>query len=117
MRRRSKAHLALHGKAAVFDRKTVFVGSFNLDPRSAALDTETVFVVHSPELAEQFLEAFATDFEPANAWRIGKVAGKHKVAWITEQPARIVVEPHDPASAWRRLVRSIESVLPIRSLL
>ena len=55
----SKAHLALHGKAAVFDRKTVFVGSFNLDPRSAALDTETVFVVHSPELAEQFLEAFA----------------------------------------------------------
>ena len=52
---RSKAHLALHGKAAVFDRKTVFVGSFNLDPRSAALDTETVFVVHSPELAEQFL--------------------------------------------------------------
>ena len=114
---RSKAHLALHGKAAVFDRKTVFVGSFNLDPRSAVLDTETVFVVHSPELAEQFLEAFATDFESANAWRIGKVAGKHKVAWITEQPVRIVVEPHDPATAWRRFVRSIESVLPIRSLL
>ena len=114
---RSKAHLALHGKAAVFDRKTVFVGSFNLDPRSAALDTETVFVIHSPELAEQLLDAFATDFEPANAWRIGKVAGKHKVAWITEQPAQPVVEPHDPAGAWRRFVRSIEKALPIRSLL
>jgi putative cardiolipin synthase len=114
---RSKAHLALHGKAAVFDRKTVFVGSFNLDPRSAVLDTETVFVVHSAELAEQFLEAFATDFEPANAWRIAKVSGKHKVAWITEQPMRIVVEPHDPATAWRRFVRALESVLPIRSLL
>jgi putative cardiolipin synthase len=115
---RSKAHLALHGKAAVFDRKTVFVGSFNLDPRSAALDTETVFVVQSPELAEQFLDAFATDFDPANAWRIGKVAGKRKVAWITEQGAeRIVVEPHDPASGWRRFVRSIETILPIRSLL
>jgi putative cardiolipin synthase len=113
---RSKAHLALHGKAAVFDRKTVFVGSFNLDPRSAALDTETVFVVHSPELAEQFLEAFATDFEPANAWRIGNVAGKHDVAWVTEQPVP-VVEPHDPASGWRRFVRSLEKILPIRSLL
>lgn len=104
-------------KAAVFDRKTVFVGLFNLDPRSAALDTETVFVLHSPELAEQLLESFATDFEPANAWRIGEVAGKHKVAWITEQPAQPVVEPHDPAGAWRRFVRSIEKALPIRSLL
>jgi putative cardiolipin synthase len=100
------------------DRKIVFVGSFNLDPRSAALDTETVFVVHSPELAEQVLQAFATDFDPNNAWRIGKVAGKHKVAWVTEQePVRLVVEPHDPASGWRRFVRSIEAILPIRSLL
>jgi putative cardiolipin synthase len=114
---KSKAHLSLHGKAAVFDRKIVFVGSFNLDPRSAALDTETVFVVQSPELAAQLLEAFATDFEPANAWRIGKVAGKRDVAWITEQPGRPVVEPHDPASTWRRFVRSIQKALPIRSLL
>jgi cardiolipin synthase C len=113
---RSKAHLALHGKAAVFDRKIVFIGSFNLDPRSAALDTETVFVVQSPELAEHLLEAFATDFEPANAWRIGPVAGKHAVAWITEQAVPIV-EPHDPASGWRRFVRSLEKILPIRSLL
>jgi putative cardiolipin synthase len=114
---KSKAHLALHGKAAVFDRKTVVVGSFNLDPRSAALDTETVFVVHSPELAAKLLEAFATDFEPANAWRIVKVAGKHDVAWITEQPGRPVAEPHDPASGWRRFVRSLQKALPIRSLL
>jgi phosphatidylserine/phosphatidylglycerophosphate/cardiolipin synthase-like enzyme len=113
----SKAHLALHGKAAVFDRKIVLVGSFNLDPRSAALDTETVFVVNSPELAAQFLQAFATDFEPANAWHIGKVAGKNKVGWITEEPSKPVLEPHDPASSWRRFVRSIEKVLPIRSLL
>jgi hypothetical protein len=67
-------------------------------------------------LAEQFLQAFATDFEPANAWRIGHVAGKQAVAWITEQPVPIV-EPHDPASGWRRFVRSLEKILPIRSLL
>lgn len=113
----SKAHLALHGKAAVFDRKIVFVGSFNLDPRSAVLDTETVFVVKSPQLAAQFLDAFATDFEPTNAWRIAKVAGKHAVAWVTEQPAHVVVEPHDPASSWRRFVRALASILPLRSLM
>jgi putative cardiolipin synthase len=113
----SKARLALHGKAAVFDRKTVFVGSFNLDPRSASLDTETVFVVQSAELAAQFLAAFATDFEPDNAWRIGEVAGQNEVTWITEEQPRRIVEPHDPASAWRRFVRAIERALPIRSLL
>ena len=114
----SKAHLALHGKAAVFDRQTVFIGSFNLDPRSMKLDTEIVLVVQSPQLAAQFLDAFATDFAPENAWRIADVAGKSDdVAWITQQPARPLVEPHDPANAWRRFVRSIERILPIASLL
>jgi putative cardiolipin synthase len=113
----SKAHLSLHGKAAVFDRKTVFVGSFNLDPRSMALDTETVFVVHSPQLAQQFLDAFAVDLAADNAWHIGNVRGRRSVAWITQQPRRAEVEPHDPASTWRRLVRSFEKLLPIRTLL
>jgi putative cardiolipin synthase len=111
----SKARLALHGKATVFDRKTVAIGSFNLDPRSKNLDTEMVFVVRSPQLAAQVLDAFAPDFAPENAWRIANVAGD--VAWITQDPVRPVVEPHDPASAWRRFLRSIERTLPIADLL
>ncbi len=113
----SKARLALHGKAAVFDRKTVFIGSFNLDPRSQNLDTEMVFVVYSPQLAAQFLDAFATDFAPENAWRIADVVDEDDVAWITQQPARPLVEPHDPASTWRRFLRSIERILPLAPLL
>jgi putative cardiolipin synthase len=111
---KSKAHLALHGKAAVFDRQTVLLGSFNLDPRSAHLDTETVFVVHSPELAEELLGAFDIDFQPANAWHIGKVVGKKNAAWITEHPHGADVEPHDPASVWRRMLRSMMKLLPLR---
>jgi putative cardiolipin synthase len=113
----SHAHLALHGKAAVFDRQTVFLGSFNLDPRSSSLDTETVFVVHSPELAARVLDAFATDFDPANAWRIGHVVGKNDVAWMSEWPGRADVEPHDPARLWRRVRRAISRLLPIRKYL
>jgi cardiolipin synthase C len=114
----SKARLAVHAKAAVFDRKTVFIGSFNLDPRSMNLDTEIVLVVQSPQLAAQFLDAFATDFAPENAWRIAPVAGEEDdVVWITEQPAQPLVEPHDPASAWQRFVRSIERFLPVAHLL
>jgi putative cardiolipin synthase len=113
----SKARLTLHGKATVFDRKTVAIGSFNLDPRSRNLDTEMVFVVRSPQLAARVLDAFAPDFAPENAWRIADVAGDGSVAWITEDPARPLVEPHDPASAWRRFLRSIERTLPIADLL
>jgi putative cardiolipin synthase len=113
----SCAHLALHGKAAVFDRSIVFLGSFNLDPRSMYLDTEAVFVVHSPELAEQLLQTFAVDFDAANAWHIGRVVGKKKAAWVTEQPHHDAVEPHDPASAWRRMIRSLASLLPVRPYL
>jgi putative cardiolipin synthase len=113
----SRAHLALHGKAAVFDGEVVFLGSFNLDPRSMYLDTEAVFVVHSPVLAAQVLDAFAVDFSPANAWHIGHVVGKKDSAWITEWPGRSDVEPHDPASLWRRMLKSIARILPIRSYL
>jgi hypothetical protein len=98
----SRAHLALHGKAAVIDRE---------------IDTEAVFVVHSPALAAQVLDAFAPDFLPANAWHIGHVVGKHDVAWITERPSRADVEPHDPAVFWRRVARSLAALLPIRDYL
>ena len=100
----------------MFDRKTVAIGSFNLDPRSMDLNTEMVFIVQSPQLAAQVLDAFAPDFAPENAWRIAAVAGDG-VAWITQDPARPLVEPHDPASAWRRFLRSIERMLPIANLL
>ena len=118
----SQARLALHGKATVFDRKTVAIGSFNLDPRSRNLNTEMVFIVRSPPLAAQVLDAFAPDFAPGNAWRIAAVAGDgvvagDSVAWITEDPARPLVEPYDPASGWRRFLRSIERNLPIDDLL
>jgi putative cardiolipin synthase len=95
----------------------VFLGSFNLDPRSEYLDTEVVFIVHSAQLSAELLDAFAVDFAPASAWRIGKVVGTNKVAWITEHPDRVDVEPHDPASLWRRVKRSFAAILPIRRFL
>lgn len=113
----SHAHLALHGKAAVFDRRTVFLGSFNLDPRSASLDTEGALVIHSSELAARLLATFAIDFAPANAWHIGSVVGKDGVAWMTEWPGRTDIEPHEPATWWRRMRRSFSGLLPLSKYL
>jgi putative cardiolipin synthase len=44
---------ALHAKAMAFDGKAVFIGSFNLDPRSAVINTEAGLYIESPELAKR----------------------------------------------------------------
>jgi cardiolipin synthase C len=65
-----KPEFSLHAKTVVFDRERVYVGSFNMDPRSTHLNTEIGLVVHSPELARRLLEVMANDFSPANSWRV-----------------------------------------------
>lgn len=62
----------LHAKMAVIDRKTVLVGSMNLDQRSAYLNTELGVMIRSPELARQILTAF--DFDA-----IGGIGGVYRV--------------------------------------
>ena len=39
----------------VFDRKDVFIGSMNLDPRSGDINTEAGLYIESPELAAQVI--------------------------------------------------------------
>jgi len=42
---------ALHAKSAVFDRKIGTIASFNLDPRSARLNSELLVITHDPAKA------------------------------------------------------------------
>ena len=51
----------LHAKLALIDRKTVLLGSMNLDQRSAYLNTELGVMVRSPELARQILAVYDFD--------------------------------------------------------
>jgi putative cardiolipin synthase len=43
----------LHAKTAVIDRSTVFIGSMNLDPRSASKNTELGIIAEAPQLAKE----------------------------------------------------------------
>lgn len=49
-----QAEDSIHAKAFVVDDKLLSIGSFNLDPRSAYLSTESMVVINSPELVEHF---------------------------------------------------------------
>ena len=54
----------------VFDREAVFIGSFNLDPRSAWINTEAGLYIESPELAERLVVYMATGVVPANSYHV-----------------------------------------------
>ena len=66
-----KLKYSLHAKSVVFDRDTVFVGSFNLNPRSQLLNTETALIIHSTELAQRIAADISLEMQPENSWRLG----------------------------------------------
>ncbi|KUJ80689.1 hypothetical protein AVO45_06555 [Ruegeria marisrubri] len=60
---------SLHAKTFVIDRQYLFVGSFNFDPRSAALNTEMGFLIRSPALAQDIMGGFDRNLA-ARAYRV-----------------------------------------------
>ena len=65
----SNAVFALHAKSMVIDGRTVYIGTFNLDPRSANLNTEVGILVDSKELADQLTASIERDIRPENSWQ------------------------------------------------
>jgi putative cardiolipin synthase len=60
---------ALHAKSMVIDSKQIFIGTFNLDPRSANLNTEVGVLIESQVLGRQLTESIERDIRPENSWR------------------------------------------------
>jgi len=60
---------AIHAKSMVIDGTKVFIGTFNLDPRSANLNTEVGALIESPELGQQLTQSIERDIRPENSWR------------------------------------------------
>jgi putative cardiolipin synthase len=60
---------ALHAKSLVIDNEVIFIGTFNLDPRSANLNTEVGVLARNAELARQLVDSIEQDIRPENSWR------------------------------------------------
>lgn len=58
----------LHAKSMVIDGKITVIGTFNLDPRSANLNTECVVIMHSEEVSTKVLKGMEIEFNPENSW-------------------------------------------------
>ncbi len=58
----------LHAKSLVIDVKITVIGTFNLDPRSANLNTECITIIQSEEVAAKVLSRMEVEFLPENSW-------------------------------------------------
>ena len=112
----SGAGSALHAKTMAADRKRVFVGSFNFDPRSANLNTELGFVIESEALAERVHESIER-FAPARAYEV-RLSGQGELYWLEQGDGQQVRYDTEPGTtAWQRAAVAALSMLPIEWLL
>src|SRR5262249_47053274 len=84
----------------------IFVGSFNLDPRSARLNTEMGVVLESAALATRLAEAFETSI-PQRAYEARLTPDGEDIEWF-EQTAAGEVRHDTKPETWllrRMLVR------------
>ena len=108
---------ALHTKAMVFDRKDLFIGSLNLDPRSGVINTEIGLHVESPQLAAQVIKYMDEGVQPENSYRV-QLDADGKLEWVTETNGRTERYSKDPgASFWQRCVSAFIEILPVEGQL
>lgn len=58
----------LHAKTMVVDGEITVIGTFNLDPRSANLNTECITIIHSQKVTKGVLKGMEEEFKPENSW-------------------------------------------------
>lgn len=108
---------SLHTKAAVIDGERVFVGSFNIDPRSAELNCEMGVWIRSKTLARALTTRFrdATGLDRSFALRLSPDG---KIVWAEREDGELRSHNREPHAGWLRhtLVKMLEA-LPIESLL
>lgn len=107
---------SLHAKTFAVDRERVFIGSFNFDPRSVALNTEMGLVIDSPNLAGQIADAFDTVI-PEYSYEVRR-RRIGTLEWIERRGGEEIIHRGEPGTGtWRRLMVWLLSVLPIEGLL
>lgn len=107
---------SLHAKAFAVDLARAFVGSFNLDPRSAELNTEMGFVIDSPALA-QLMSAVLDARTLERAYEV-RLSPEGRLYWLEHGAAGVIRHDTEPgAGLMQRASVRFMSLLPIDWLL
>jgi putative cardiolipin synthase len=93
----------LHAKTAVIDKKIIFIGSMNLDPRSASTNTEFGMFIESAPLAKELLRVINIS-KLESAYRLRLDPKTSQLQWLTLEDDKEVVLGVEPESTfWLRV--------------
>ena len=88
---------SLHTKAFVVDGEKLFVGSYNLDPRSTSLNCEQGVIVEDSALAREMESLFERQIGGTHAWQVTLEEGD--LRWSDGESS---FDSDPKASAWQR---------------
>lgn len=91
---RSQSSTSLHAKAFAVDDYQVFIGSYNVDPRSANINTEMGVIINDDELAKQLHDALSDDLL-TQAYEV-KLLENGNLQWHTIEGGKKVVYDSEP---------------------
>ncbi len=91
---RSQSSTSLHAKAFAVDDYQVFIGSYNVDPRSANINTEMGVIINDDELATQLHEALSDDLLN-QAYEV-KLLENGNLQWHTMEDDKKVIYDSEP---------------------
>ena len=97
------SHASLHAKSLVIDHKTVFIGSMNMDARSARTNSEMGVVIRNATLARQ-VDSLFDDVVSDGSYFLELPPGSNSIQWSAgEGDTRHVWKKDPDTSVLRRL--------------
>lgn len=115
-RARSQSSTSLHAKTFAVDDHQVFIGSYNVDPRSANINTEMGVIINDDELAQKLHEALDDDLLD-QAYEV-TITEAGQLQWQTIEKGQLVTYNREPeVDITDQIWLTIMSWLPIDWLL
>ncbi len=103
--------LTLHTKAILIDRKQLFVGSLNLDPRSIEINAEMGLLIESEEMVERLTQGLEQNLASIT-YRV-RENDKGNLEWEALIDNQEVVETKEPlTSQWLRFKAWFMKIAP-----
>ncbi|MDB6085375.1 MAG: cardiolipin synthetase [Gammaproteobacteria bacterium] len=88
------SNASLHAKALVIDQKTVFIGSMNMDARSARTNSELGLVIRSAEIARQ-VTSLLDDVSADGSYKL-ELDANERIVWSSGEPGSEKLWHTDP---------------------
>jgi phosphatidylserine/phosphatidylglycerophosphate/cardiolipin synthase-like enzyme len=92
------SNASLHAKALVIDQKIVFIGSLNMDERSARINSELGLVISSAEIARQ-VTSLLDDISTDGSYKVQLEDHSNRVEWVSGDAGAETIWHTDPATS------------------